>query len=239
MTLGIMQPYFFPYLGHFALIAACERWVVFDISQYTRKSWMNRNRILHPKQGWQYISVPVANATLGIDTSEVVVQDLVASRAALLGKLSHYSRAAPYYKDVIALVQECFAAVSDNRLVTLNTQALKAVTTYLGIPFNYELCSELELKFPPQMRPGDWALEISRQYGASAYINPASGRELFDPAAFSLSSVRLGFSEFTPFVYPTGNFCYEHGMSILDVMMWCPPEVIKRAVSTHHKINYA
>jgi hypothetical protein len=36
MKLGIMQPYFFPYLGHFALIAAVDEWVVFDVTQYTR-----------------------------------------------------------------------------------------------------------------------------------------------------------------------------------------------------------
>lgn len=30
-----MQPYFFPYLGHFSLIASVDRWYVFDITQYT------------------------------------------------------------------------------------------------------------------------------------------------------------------------------------------------------------
>jgi hypothetical protein len=51
VKLAIMQPYFFPYLGHFALISQCEKWVVFDITQFTPKSWMSRNRVLHPKQG--------------------------------------------------------------------------------------------------------------------------------------------------------------------------------------------
>ncbi len=54
MRLGIMQPYFFPYLGHFGLIAACDRWVVFDTCQYTPRSWMNRNRVLHPAEGWTW-----------------------------------------------------------------------------------------------------------------------------------------------------------------------------------------
>ena len=35
MRLGIMQPYFFPYLGHFSLIAAVDEWIVFDVTQYT------------------------------------------------------------------------------------------------------------------------------------------------------------------------------------------------------------
>ena len=29
-----MQPYFFPYLGHFSLISSVDKWVVFDVTQY-------------------------------------------------------------------------------------------------------------------------------------------------------------------------------------------------------------
>ena len=239
MILGIMQPYFFPYLGHFALIAACDRWIVFDISQYTRKSWMSRNRILHPEKGWQYISVPVANASLGIATSEVVVKDLNISMNQLLGKLTHYRKKAPYYNNIIRLVQECFSAAADNRLVTLNTAALEIVTSDLDIPFNYRLCSELELTFPEQMGPGDWALEISKQCGASMYLNPVSGRHLFDPSAFNCSSIQLGFSEFAEFVYPVSGTEFETGLSILDVMMWCSPGEIKQVLNSHHRIDFA
>ena len=51
MRLGIMHPFFFPYLGHFALIAAVDQWIVFDVTQYTPKTWMNRNPILQPDTG--------------------------------------------------------------------------------------------------------------------------------------------------------------------------------------------
>ncbi|MBK7111860.1 MAG: WbqC family protein [Flavobacteriales bacterium] len=57
---GIMQPYFFPYLGYFGLIANTDRWIVFDPVQYIRKGWVNRNRVLKPGGGWKYVSIPVA-----------------------------------------------------------------------------------------------------------------------------------------------------------------------------------
>ena len=63
---GIMQPYFFPYWAHFSLIAYTSKWIVFDECQYKPKSWMNRNRILHPNKGWQYISVPLSNSSRNI-----------------------------------------------------------------------------------------------------------------------------------------------------------------------------
>ena len=71
-----MQPYFFPYLGYFELIARTDRWVVLDTVQYNRKSWMNRNRILHPNNGWQYINAPVHHAPRGTLIEKVFVQDI-------------------------------------------------------------------------------------------------------------------------------------------------------------------
>ena len=47
MKLAIMQPYIFPYLGYFQLLGAVDKFVVYDNIQYTKKGWINRNRILH------------------------------------------------------------------------------------------------------------------------------------------------------------------------------------------------
>ena len=90
-----MQPYFFPYLGYFELIARVDRWVVFDVVQYNAKSWMNRNRILHPKEGWQYITVPVEKAPRGTLIRDIRVKDMVDSRERVLGQMVHYKKKAP------------------------------------------------------------------------------------------------------------------------------------------------
>ena len=41
-----MQPYFFPYIGYFQLIAAVDLFIVYDNIKYTKKGWINRNRML-------------------------------------------------------------------------------------------------------------------------------------------------------------------------------------------------
>ena len=59
MRLGMMQPYFFPYLGYYSLIAATDHWVVFDTAQYIRRGWVNRNRVLSTgSDGWKYAENP-------------------------------------------------------------------------------------------------------------------------------------------------------------------------------------
>jgi len=230
MKLGIMQPYFFPYLGHFSLIAAVDEWIVFDISQYTPKTWMSRNRILHPASGWQYVTVPLSNSSISIRTFEARILNLSEAKANIVGKLSHYKKKAPYYEAVNALVRDVFDSATDNSLVQLNVRGLSAVCRYLGIPFVYRICSELNLPLPTNLRPGDWSLEICSMLGATGYVNPASGREIFDPAAFAHRGIELSFALTKEFIYSTTPYQYEPNLSILDVLMWNSPAIAADAI---------
>ena len=46
MSIVIMQPYVFPYIGYFQLIQAADVFVFYDDVNYINKGWINRNRIL-------------------------------------------------------------------------------------------------------------------------------------------------------------------------------------------------
>ena len=59
MRVALMQPYFFPYIGYFQLMAASDLFVVFDDAQYIYQGWTNRNRILINGTA-QWITMPVA-----------------------------------------------------------------------------------------------------------------------------------------------------------------------------------
>ena len=46
MWVSIMQPYLFPYIGYFQLINAVDEFVLYDNIEFTKKGWINRNRML-------------------------------------------------------------------------------------------------------------------------------------------------------------------------------------------------
>lgn len=237
MRLGIMQPYFFPYPGHFALIAHCDEWVVFDITQYTPKTWMNRNQVLHPAAGANWLSVPLANGSISIRTAEARVLDVAGTCTSVLGKLSHYRRQAPHFAAVEAIVREAFALPDgDSSLVHLNLRGLDAVCAYLDLPFRRRVCSELALDLPPDLGPGDWALEISARLGADAYLNPFGGRALFDAARYRERGIALSFLQWNGFDYPQGRHAPVAGLSILDALMWNPPEVVRAALFSQAQV---
>jgi hypothetical protein len=237
MKLGIMQPYFFPYLGHFALIAAADEWVVFDITQYTRKSWINRNRVLHPNGGWQYVSIPLANSSTHIKISQARIGNFRKQEQYVLGKISHYRKRAPYYVQTCEIVRSMFAGPPDDSLVSLNVAGLRTVTQYLGLPFRYRICSQLALEWPDGLTAGQWAPWICAELSADAYINPIAGRALFDPTDFANAGMSLDFLEFAPFIYDTAPYNFEKDLSILDVLMWNSPGEIMQAIRSNSSLT--
>ncbi|MEM8571461.1 MAG: WbqC family protein [Pseudomonadota bacterium] len=231
-----MQPYFFPNLAHFALIAATDQWIVFDITQFTRKSWMTRNRVLHPDAGWLYISVAVDKVSLGAKTHEVRVADISKTHNTSLGKLSHYAKSAPYYHDVVALVERVFDRTEDTSLVSLNAAGLSEVCAYLEMPFSARICSQLDLPIAQNMEAGDWAPSICQALGATSYVNPIGGRALFDPQTFAAQGTDLYFAEFTAPTYPTPRYQFEPGLSILDALMWLSPEEVVAEIAANTRL---
>ena len=75
MKIGIVQPYFLPYIGYFALINVVDKFVYFDDVQYIKRGWVNRNRIKVVDK-WHYITLPVKKTPFSANINEVyIVED--------------------------------------------------------------------------------------------------------------------------------------------------------------------
>ena len=235
MKLGIMQPYFFPYLGYFDLINYTDKWIVFDDVQYIRHGWINRNRILHPSAGWSYIIVPV-KAHRDILIREVSIADDGKWKARILGQLQHYKKKAPYYREVVNLFEDCVSY--ESKLISqLNVYALKKVCIYMGIKFNYSFFSEMNLKLDFINGPGNWALRISQALGAEEYVNLPGGESLFDKEEFTNSDIKLTIRNFPVLTYDCPGYEFLPNLSIIDILMWNSPEEVKRYLDKHSNNN--
>jgi hypothetical protein len=222
-----MQPYFFPYLGYFDLIRRTDRWIVFDTAQYIRHGWVNRNRILHPTSGWQYISAPLRKHHRDSPIADILVQEGKDWRDRVCGQLVHYKRRAPNYDATADLVTECLDN-DEPSLSRLNASILAKVCACLQMPFRYEFFSDMKLELGSIGGPGDWALRISEALGASEYVNTPGGEALFDPAKFDAAGIKLTIQRFENMTYQCDGYDFEPALSIIDVMMWNSPSAIVR-----------
>jgi hypothetical protein len=216
-----MQPYIFPYLGYYQLIHHTDKWVVFDDIQFSSKSWVNRNRILHPEKekDWQYFTVPIKKHSRSIKINELEINNNIAWKKQLLGKLSHYKNKAPYYDDTLELIKEIISP-DYSELNTLLVNSLKLSCNYLGIKFDYRLFSEMTFDAESIYTPGDWALNIAKKLNACEYVNPPSGYKIFNEHHFQEKDIKLNFlkSQLPSYVQRRGGF--SPGLSIIDIMMW-------------------
>lgn len=229
MRIGIMQPYFFPYLGYFQLIKKSDRFILFDDVQYIRHGWINRNRILKPGQGWQYIVVPLQKHSQTDLIRDIASLDNNEWKQKIIRQLDHYRKKARHYEVTIDLVNRCLDTPETN-LVKLNARALKLTCDLLQLPFREEISSEMNFDYSHVHDPGEWALRICEQLGANEYINPPGGRELFDPVKFSNAGIKLSFLEPVLPVYNQKQEGFEAGLSIIDVLMFNGPEATREMV---------
>ena len=237
MKLGIMQPYLFPHLGYFDLIRGVDRWVVFDATQYPRHGWVNRNRILHPVRGWQYIIAPLVRHHRETRICDIQVVEGCGWRERIERQLEHYRGKAPHFDAVMSLVRDCLS-VPSRSLSCLNVESLRRTCAFLEIPFPFTVFSEMGLSLGPVEGPGDWALRIAEALGAQEYINPPGGKDLFDPSKFAASGIRLTIQEPVYFRYEVPGYVFEPALSILDALMWNSRDRLRAYLSGQRGTNF-
>lgn len=218
MKVAIMQPYFFPYIGYFQLINAVDEFVLFDDAQYIKRGWVNRNRILKPGDGWQYISVPVQKHPLTEKIKHVELHKTIAWKEKILGQLQHYKKKAPFFDEILEDLNKIFR-IETGTIADLNAVSLKYLCKKLNIETKIITSSSITFDYSSVSDAGEWALEMSKQMKAATYINPAGGAELFDKNKFTSANIELKF--FQPVLPHYEQLqTFEKGLSILDTLMF-------------------
>lgn len=222
MKLAIMQPYFFPYIGYFQLMNTVDLWVAFDDIQFIDKGWINRNRILHPdiNKEWQFITLPLSKRGQFDKICDISIKSDINWREQILGKLTSYKKKAPNYNSTIEFVRDCFDTQETN-LARLVIDILKKTAKHLEIETEIKIQSEMNLELGEIHHPGQWALRISESLGATEYINPKGGAEIFNSDEFRAKNTNLTYLKAGLNPYSQRNEKFVPALSILDVLMWC------------------
>lgn len=221
MKLAIMQPYFLPYIGYFQLMAAADLFVVYDRIKYTKKGWINRNRLLLNGKDAMF-SVPLKKDS---DSLDVVERDLASTfdRRQLLSELSGAYRHAPQFKPTFALLERIVLHPDDN-LFRYIFHSIVTVCEHLGIETAIRVSSTVPSD--SDLRGQDKVLSICDAVGADCYINPIGGTKLYEVRDFDARGIALRFLKPRPFEYRQFGAEFVPWLSIVDCLMFNQVEVI-------------
>lgn len=217
MKLGIMQPYFFPYIGYFQLLKAVDTFVFYDDVQYTKRSWINRNRVQHDgKPRW--FTVPVLGASQSRRIDEVRVSGDSAWRRKMIRGLEESYARAPHRARVVEIVRTVFESPAVS-IAELARTSVELVAQYLGIGCHIVPSSSAYEN--RQLRGQERIVDICRREDATCYVNLPGGRTLYDDQGFQSLGIELCFVEPRAMSYYQGLAQFLPNLSMLDVLMWC------------------
>jgi hypothetical protein len=217
MKLAVMQPYLFPYLGYFQLIAACDAFVLLDDVQYINRGWITRNRVCLNGADHMF-TLSVANAPLSARINERVFSPQLPTEVNKLRRLlEHAYRKAPHFAAVAELFDETFST-DENDVARVTARSVQLVCRYLGIERRWFVSSQLQKN--EELHGQERILEINRVLGATEYFNPIGGTELYDRKAFEAAGIPLHFVKSRPTSYSQFGAPFVPNLSILDVLMF-------------------
>ena len=105
MKLGIMQPYFLPYIGYWQLMNSVDKFVVYDDVDYIKQGWINRNRIIENKSV-NYITLPIEKLGSNKLINNIKIFQPEKNKEKLLKRIKLSYKKAPYYNDVENLIEK-------------------------------------------------------------------------------------------------------------------------------------
>ncbi len=213
MKIGIMQPYFLPYLGYFQLIKAVDNYIIYDDVNYIMRGWINRNNFLiNGKAKIVTISLKGASPNKLIYESEIN-DDF---RKFLKTIYCNYAKA-PFFNDVFQLIER-IVDYEDKCLSRFIINCIKEICIYMNINTNLLISSELPKDI--SLKGVDKVIDICKCLKADTCINPIGGLQMYKKEYFALHGIDRFFLQTEETPYKQLNNDFVSGLSILDVLMF-------------------
>ena len=224
MKLGIMQPYFLPYLGYWQLMNVVDTYVVYDDVAYIKGGWINRNNFLVQGKAKLFtFSLDSAGSFKLIN--EISIKDDFSNFKKLLQ--FNYSKA-PYFSDCMNLVEQIISYDRTN-LGKFLYNSIKLVAEYLDFNTNILLSSEIQKE--NSLKGKDKVIHICKLFGADEYYNAIGGQDLYDKNEFAKNGIKLAFVKTNIIPYKQFKNDFVPGLSIIDILMFNSKSQVKEMLA--------
>ena len=215
MKVAIMQPYFFPYIGYFQLIAASDVFVIHDDVQYIKGGWVNRNRILLNGES-RMITFPVQKDAYDLPINARSYVDDKKARKDIINLIKQAYAKAPCYREVFVMLEELLM-FADNNVARFNENLIRRIAEYVGL--SSKIINSSDMDKDDSLAGEARVLEICKRLGATDYTNPIGGTELYHQEAFQKCGITLRFLVMRPVIYPQRSTGFMPYLSIIDALM--------------------
>ena len=223
MRVGIMQPYFFPYIGYFQLIDAVDVYVNLDHVSFMKRSYMTRNSIKNNIP----INIPVSGGSQNKTCNEVKVMAdnkwWDTFEKTLAGAYKKEPQC-PVVLDEVLLPWKNNICTLDRpiSISEFNFSAIYFICKYLDINTRFYSSEGLTTR-----KKNEGLQDITKYFNGTTYINAIGGQALYNKEDFASQGIDLYFlkMEDVEFKNPYS--------SILDLLFTYPKEHIQQQLKKY------
>lgn len=229
MSIGIMQPYFFPYIGYFHLIREVNVFVIADDLHYIKNGYINRNSILLNNEIFK-ITLQLNGASQNKLINEIEVGY---SNSKLLETIRRAYKKAPYFNDVFPLIEEIMLNEEKNLARFLGDSLMK-ISNYLNIEIEILYSSEIDKD--NSLTYDDRIIDICKRLDMNCYINAIGGKVLYSKDTFMKQDLELYFINSHMSEYKQFNDNFIPNLSIIDLMMFNSKENLTKLLDQYELV---
>ncbi|WND03217.1 WbqC family protein [Temperatibacter marinus] len=231
-TIAIMQPYLFPYIGYYHLLAAAETFVFYDDVNFMKGSYINRNQIL-TKNGPLRFTLSLDGAGSNKLINEISLSN---RKDKCLTQIENSYRRAPYFEEAFALVQRCYNS-EKRQLSDFLFTSIKTLSDALGL--ETKILRSTELEYNRDLKGQDKVIELCKMLAAETYVNAIGGKDLYDHESFNKKGLQLNFinpvqEAYTQYLSSEDFVPY---MSIIDTLMFCGIEKTASMIKKNYTLE--
>ena len=230
MTIGIMQPYLFPYIGYWQLINIVDTFVIYDNIQFSKKGWFHRNNILLNGKKTLF-SIPLKKDSDSLDVIERFISDGADKEINKITRQIEIAyKKAPYFEDVFPMIKEIFQNKEKNLFKYIYNSVLQ-VCDYLEIDTKIIISSTIDIDH--SLKSQDKVIALNKVLNATKYINPIGGIELYDFEKFQNENIELFFLNSNVPEYNQFGKEFIPYLSIIDILMFNNIKEIKKMLKDY------
>ena len=215
---AIHQPNFLPWLGYFYKLRHCDQFVLLDDAEYSKNSYINRNRIKTP-DGPAWLTIPVQQSgrsrQLIVDCQiyrpKQSFRKLLQTIEANYAQAPHFDRLFPEFRQIIDQ--------ADDDLSQLNEALIRWAAKELDIATPIFRSSTLELK---GISGTARLVAVCQATAATHYLAGFGSKKYQEDTLFAEAGIAVQLSEFEHPVYPQRWGEFVPNLSVLDYLMMRP-----------------
>ena len=224
MKIGIMQPYYFPYIGYWQLMNAVDKYVIYDDVNFIKGGWINRNRVLNNGSA-SFFNVKMSNASPNLFINEIGAPNDLIYKNKQIRTLEMLYKKAPYYNECIDTIKSIIMCEEENLALYLKNGIMQ-IAHLLDMKTEFYLASEID--YSREKDAQDKVIDIVNILGGNVYYNAEGGKCLYDMKVFASESIELKFLQAILPIYEQFGAEFVQGLSIIDVLMFNGIEKTKK-----------